>query len=210
MNQEPDPQPDSSEQPGTTASVAEFPSEPFPCPACGQMLGASCRVCVACQHVIDPAELAAARMAARPPSTPLPIQPGESAATRVRFPWRIFFVVLFVSFLLTELFMELWGVEKAQLAMATVQALAGAWVMIDAQRLRLPRPFRWGLGSMLLPVIIFPWYLARRRWPQATCPAVEGPLIRVLLYLFFAILFVSALVYLGSHSPYLMHGPKPK
>src|SRR5208282_1890306 len=39
------------------ASVAEFPSEPFQCPACGQLLAPACRVCVACKHIINPAEI---------------------------------------------------------------------------------------------------------------------------------------------------------
>ena len=47
---------------GTTQSkralpTADFPSEPFPCPACGQMLGPSCRVCVACKQPLNPAEI---------------------------------------------------------------------------------------------------------------------------------------------------------
>jgi len=188
----------------TAASVAAFPTEPFPCPACGQMLGASCRVCVACQHVLDPAEIAAAHHAATPPLHPA--RAGEAKPATVRYPWRFFFAVLLVSFLLTELFMQLWGIDKAQLAMATAQALAGIWAFFDALRRRIPRPLRWGVGSMLLPVVIFPWYLARRKMPQATCPFYEAemkPVTRILLYAFLTFLFLSAVIY-------LVHGPVPK
>ena len=31
-------------------SVERFPTEPFPCPSCGQLLAPSCRVCVACKE----------------------------------------------------------------------------------------------------------------------------------------------------------------
>jgi len=36
------------------------------------------------------------------------------------------------------------------------QVLAGVWVFYDALRLRIPRPLRWAVGSILLPIVIFP------------------------------------------------------
>jgi hypothetical protein len=181
---------------------AEFPTEPFPCPACGQMLAPSCRVCVACRHTIDPAELA------RPPAPVAPLAPArveEAKPAPVRFPWRLFFAVLVISFFLAQIFLELWGVQKAQLAMGGVQTLAGIWVFFDALRQRLPRPLRWGIGSMLLPVIVFPWYLARRRLPQSPCPFVEAevrPLTRFLLFALIAFFLLSLILY-------FVHGPAP-
>ena len=58
------------------ASVAEFPSEPFQCPACGQLLAPACRVCVACKRTIDPAEIARPREGASPAGTAQ--DPGQS------------------------------------------------------------------------------------------------------------------------------------
>ena len=39
------------------AAEPAFPTEPFACPYCGQMLGPGCRVCVACKAPIDPARI---------------------------------------------------------------------------------------------------------------------------------------------------------
>lgn len=203
MTEDAGPQNLAGERTETPAPAAEFPTEPFPCPACGQLLAASCRVCVACRHVIDPAEILVPQQAA-----PEPVAAPEKPVKRpsVRYPWGIFFAVLGVSFLLTEAFIQLWGIEKAQLAMGGIQALAGIWVFLDALRRRIPRPLRWGVGSMLLPVIIFPWYLARRKLPDATCRFVEaetGPVTRFLLFALFIFLLLSL-------TSYLIHWPAPK
>ena len=46
------------ESAGLTSSPAgDFPSEPFNCPACGQLLGATTRVCPVCKSAINPAEI---------------------------------------------------------------------------------------------------------------------------------------------------------
>ena len=85
----------------TTASAAEFPSEPFSCPACGQLLAPSCRVCVACKHPINPAEIARPREVVVPaarPSSP------EARPVPIRYPWPIFFFVLGFAFLLGLLY----------------------------------------------------------------------------------------------------------
>ena len=92
------------------ASVAEFPSEPFQCPACGQLLAPSCRVCVACKHTIDPAEIARPREVALPVARAASTEP---KAEPVRYPWRIFFAVLGISFLLALISEGLWGEQKA-------------------------------------------------------------------------------------------------
>ena len=187
-----------SAQTQTVESPPEFPSEPFPCPACGQMLAPACRVCVACKHAIDPAEIA------RPQST----APAPSAAPTlppVRYPWRIFFAFLGVSFFLALSFEALWGEQRAQFAMGGVQTLVGVWVFFDAIKRGVPRSSRWGLGSMLLPVVVFPWYLARRRVPQAPVPFVErevGPVTRFLL-IALLLFFLISLIF------YIVEGPPP-
>ena len=40
-----------------SSPVVDFPTEAFQCPACGQLLAPSCRVCVSCKHTINPAEI---------------------------------------------------------------------------------------------------------------------------------------------------------
>jgi hypothetical protein len=182
--------------------AAEFPSEPFTCPACGQLLAPSCRVCVVCRHTIDPAEIA------RPQAAALPATPAPGTVPKpepVRYPWRIFFTVLGISFLLALIFEGLWGEQKAQLAMGGVQTLAGVWVFFDALRQGIPRPLRWAVGSMLLPVVIFPWYLARRRAPQSRVPFVEAEVGPVTRFLLFALLIFI----LASLIFYIVQGPRP-
>lgn len=186
----------------SAASVAEFPSEPFPCPACGQLLAPSCRVCVACRHTIDPAEIA------RPQELALPAALAPSAEPRpepVRYPWRIFFAVLGISFGLALISQGFLGEERAKLAMGGVQTLAGVWVFFDALRQRIPRPLRWAVGSMVLPVIIFPWYLARRSKPQSSVPFVEAQVGPVTRFVLFAVLifFLVSLIF------YIVQGPPP-
>jgi hypothetical protein len=192
----------SAEAPEAPSSDSQSPTEPFPCPACGQMLAASCRVCVACRHIIDPAEIS------RPPApvvSPTPVRVEEAQPQPVRFPWRLFFAVLGISFLLAQIFLELWGAQRAQLAMGGVQTMAGIWAFFDALRRRIPRPLRWGLGSMLLPVIVFPWYLARRRLPQSPCPFVEAEVRPLTRFLFFALIAF----FLLSVILYFVQGPAP-
>ena len=181
-----------------SAPVTEFPSEPFQCPACGQLLAPSCRVCVACKHTIDPAKIA------RPQEVAPPAARTISKLEPVRYPWRLFFLVLGSSFFLALIFEGLWGQQKAQLAMGGAQTLVGVWVFFDALRQRVQRPARWALGTMLLPVVIFPWYLARRNKPNATVRFVEaeaGPVTRFLLFALLAIFLASLIFYIVKNPP---------
>jgi hypothetical protein len=183
-------------------SDSEFPTEPFPCPACGQMLAASCRVCVACRHTIDPAEISRPSAPVAPPA-PAPAE--EAKPGPVRFPWRLFFVVLGVCLALGPISIGLLGEQRAPLALQGAPILAGIWVFFDALRHRIPRPLRWGLGTMLFLIIIFPWYLARRRLPQSPCPFVEAevrPLTRFLLFALIAFFLLSVILY-------FVQGPAP-
>ncbi len=182
-------------------SAAEFPTEPFPCPACGQLLASSCRVCVACKHAINPAEIV------RPQAVPAEPTPSESAQPKlppVRFSWPLFFVVLGVSCFLVLIFQGLWkDQQNVLLAMGGLQTLAAVWVFFDALREGVPKPLRWSIGSMLLPLVIFPWYLARRRTPQAPVPILEGgPAIRLVI-LALLLFFIANLIF------YLVQGPPP-
>jgi hypothetical protein len=155
------------------ASQTAFPDEPFACPACGQMLAASCRVCVACKQPIDPEQIVPAKPRLTPP-------PELDAATvprlfkPVSFPWPIFFAVLAAAFAVAMVVQAVWGVKNGTLVMGGASILSSVWVSIDAHARRVPKPFRWGFGTIVLWCVFFPWYLARRRTPQAPCPFVEA------------------------------------
>jgi hypothetical protein len=174
-------------------SHEQFPTDPFPCPACGQLLAPSCRVCVACKHAIDPAEVRI------PIALPVVGEPAPRELEPVRFPWRIFvivFAIWVVGATLVQRYMDPW---KGQLVPAGVQILCSLWVLFDALEKRLPRPLRWGMGTLLLWPIIFPWYLARRRHPRQPCPFVEAqirPITRavllILLVFFVYLIFKQA------------------
>jgi hypothetical protein len=88
---------------------------------------------------------------------------------------------------------------KGQLVLGGVQIVCSFWVFYDALEKRLPRPLRWGMGTLLLWPIIFPWYLARRQRPKQPCPFVEAqasPITRaallVLLVVFVYLVFKQA------------------
>jgi hypothetical protein len=180
-------------------SDEQFPAEPFPCPACGQLLAPSCRVCVACKHPIDPTEIRKV--------TPAPVVGGAPSRTLapVRFPWRLFLLfswVLMVAGIVSELLL---GPSRTQLMVQALQLLSAIWVSLDAYAKRVPKPLRWGLATIFPTcLIILPWYLVRRRRPEAPCPFVEGyvsPARRVLL-----LVVVLVLVYVSyKQGPLLPH-----
>jgi hypothetical protein len=185
---------------GSNASVKEFPSEPFPCPACGQLLASTCRVCVACKHPIDPAELA------RPQGAVLAVPAAVAGAKPqpVRFSWPLFFVVFGVSCFLVVILQGLWkDQQQVILVMGGIQTLAGVWVFFDALRQRIPKPLRWSVGSMLLPLVIFPWYLARRNRPEQPVPFLEGGSVIRLVLLALLLFLLANLIF------YLVQGPPP-
>jgi len=185
---------------GASATL-EFPSEPFPCPACGQLLAPTCRVCVACKRPINPAEIVPVPAVNAPAAAPRETEPRPEP---VGYPWRIFFFVLTTSFVLALVFEHLWGEQRAQLAIGGVQALAAAWVFFDALSRRVARPLRWAVGSLLLPVFIFPWYVARRRTPDRPVPFVEaqiGPITRFIVFALLSLILASAILYLVKGPP---------
>jgi len=169
--------------------------EPFPCPYCGQMLAPSCRVCVACKQAIQPSDIAA------PQPVPHLAEAPEAAAAapppeQVSFPWRIFLLVLGVWMVGASGVQLLMTPLTSQLVLAGVQVLTSVWVIFDAHEKGVPKGLRWGLGTLLLWPIIFPWYLGRRSKPAARCPFVErpsGPLTRALLVVLLLVLFIYVL-----------------
>ncbi len=168
-------------QADAAAAGSEFPTDPFACPSCGQMLGATVRVCASCKQPIDPAQIHMPRPAA-PPA--VYIRSKSVTLPSVRFPWPVLFLVFGVWFVVAVTAQRVLGPVKSQLVLAGVVVLSSAWVFYDAQERRVPKPLRWSLGSLLLWIVVFPWYLARRRAPEAPCPFVEAEaslLTRVLL-----------------------------
>jgi hypothetical protein len=167
-------------KPQGSSADADFPSEPFACPACGQMLGPTCRVCVACKQPVDPAQIGRPEaVAAR--TEPEVIPPRRE---RVPFPWAILLLILPIWFFTASVALRLLGLRNSQFAMGGLWVLSSIWVFYDARHRDVPKPLRWGIGCLLLWIVFFPWYLVRRRTPEASCPFVEaerGPLVPIVL-----------------------------
>jgi hypothetical protein len=177
-------------------SDEQFPAEPFPCPACGQLLAPSCRVCVACKHAIDPIEIR------KPRVLPVVGEPARRELEPVRFSWRIFLIVFAIWVVGASLVQRYMEPLKGQLALGGVQILCSFWVLYDALEKRLPRPYRWGMGTLLLWPIIFPWYLARRKQPRRSCPFVEAqvsPITGAVLLVLMVVLFYLILKQAPPH-----------
>jgi hypothetical protein len=170
-----------------------FPTEPFACPYCGQMLGPECRVCVACKTPIDPARINVPAAIVEP----VAVEQAPAASERIRFPWALFLILLLARFIVAATVNGILGLTRTFLILGSLEILCGAWVFYDAARRRVPKPLRWGLGSALLWVVFFPWYLARRKNPRAVCPFVEaeaGPVARVLLFALMVFFLLSILM----------------
>jgi len=171
--------------------------EPFPCPACGQLLAPRSRVCAACRQPVDPANIQQLE-AVRPPETQATVTPPP----RVSFSWQIFMVVLLAWLALTGITLSLLSLAKAQLISFGVVLGSSIWVLQDARAKSIPKPFRWAFGSIMLWIVFFPWYLSRRRVPAATC-RVEAELTPLGRFLAFAllVLLVISLVITATKGP---------
>jgi len=183
------------------AAVADFPNEPFQCPACGQLLAPACRVCVACKHTIDPAEIA------RPRDVALPVAHAPSTERRpepVRYPWQILIAVIGIGVMFGLICLALFGEQKGPLVIQALPILTGIWVFLDAFRRRIPRPMRWAVGTMLLLAVVFPWYLARRGKPESPVPFVEaevGPVTRFLLFALLLLFLIGLIINIVKGPP---------
>jgi hypothetical protein len=187
---------------GSSVPEGAFPDEPFACPACGQMLAASCRICVACKQPVDPARIG------RPQAEPEATTPEVAlpALEPVRFPWLLFLFLLALRMGVAVVAVRHWGLMKTEMAFALGEFVSAVWVFQDAQRRGVPKPLRWGLGSLLLWFLFFPWYLARRRAPGARCSLVEAELGRVTR----ALLFALVVFLLLSVVLVIFKGPPPR
>jgi hypothetical protein len=178
---------------GSTPAERPVPKEPFPCPHCGQMLAPTVRVCVACRQPVDSAPVAAPA----PPAAPPLAANSFHRQPQVRFSWSILLGVLAGWLLVASALLARLGPEKGQLAVMAVVVLSSAWVAFDAHEKAIPRPMSWALGSLLLWIVFFPWYLSRRRQPQAACPLMEAesrPWLRTLLLFLLLAVLVSLLL----------------
>ena len=186
-------------QPKATPRAAGLPDEPFACPHCGQMLAPSVRVCASCKQQIDPGEIKRPRVSIVIAEQTIPLPQNEQA----RFSWNIFFGVLVGWFLIALVSQRLLGYEKSQFVLGAVVVLSSGWVLYDANKNKIPRAVRWGVGSLLLWILVFPWYLARRRTPNAPCPLIEGEWGRVAR----TVLFILLVFFLLSAMMLLIKGP---
>ena len=173
---------ESAERPA--AGVA-FPTEPFVCPNCGQLLAPSCRVCVSCHQSIDFSRVHSA------PAIHFPVAakaPAPRLSVHNQFSWRIF--VIFLGAYLTLAMVAERTLNPTSnefvLAVGGLQLLTSICVFLDARLRRIPHALRWALGSLLLWIVVFPWYLSRRRAPESPCPLMEAEasvFLRALLWL---------------------------
>ena len=171
------------------------------CPHCGQMLAATCRVCVSCKQAIDAAALPGFETSAPAAIIAEP----EPSLPPARFSWPIFFLTLGVSWMAAFLAVGFLGVVPAQLLFAGLMIGSSLWIMFDAQAKRIPKPWRWGAASLMLWIAFFPWYLSRRRTPRGPCPFVEGEksLLPRLLVALFLLQFLLAIVIAIKKGPNL-------
>ncbi len=182
-----------SPNPAETPPDVGFPNEPFACPHCGQLLAPSVRICASCKQPIDPSQIAR-------PVISIPIAEQIIALPQkeqARFSWSIFLGVLCTWFLVAVAFQRLLGYGKSQFALGGVVIISSAWILYDAHKKGIPKGLRWSLGSLFLWILIFPWYLARRRTPEASCPFIEGEsgrTARTLLFILFVIFLVGAVM----------------
>ncbi|MBI4164410.1 MAG: hypothetical protein HY508_01605 [Acidobacteria bacterium] len=190
----------SDSEPAETAKP--IPTEPFPCPECGQMLSASCRVCVACKVPVDYARV---NLQEKVTLSELPDRLPAQAVVPARFSWGIFFVVFLIYFLMASLSQATLGFRGSTYTMGGFVLASSLWVFRDARAKGIPKPGGWALACVLLWMVFFPWYLSRRRTPYRPCPVIEaesGPIARaIILFLILLTIFGAVMMVLSGDFP---------
>jgi hypothetical protein len=196
-----------------SSDASEFPDEPFPCPHCGQLLAPSVRVCVVCKQPIEPHQIVRPEpppaVAVTLPEAP-PMPEPRTATGGARFSWPIFFRVLAIWFAVTILSVQFLKYATAQRVLEGLILASAIWVFYDAQRKGLPRPFRWAIGSLLIWIVVFPWYLSRRQTPLAPCRFIEAeasPAARVFLFVLALFFLIAAVLMFLKGRGFLIHFP---
>jgi hypothetical protein len=149
---------------------ALYSEEPFECPQCGQLLDFRCRICGACKAAVEPPTL----VRTPPPADSIPEESAGAPPAVVSFPWKGWLVLLGASMLAGNFLEGMIGRTQTYTLFYVLEVLCAVWVYQDARSKNLPTPLRWSLGTLLVWVVVFPWYLARRRRATASCPFVEG------------------------------------
>lgn len=163
------------------------------------MLGPAVRVCVACRETIDPAQIRRPVLQPQAQDAAVVAQKAPEKPRNTPFPWAIFFVVLLVMALFSAVIEKRFGVTATVYGFGVLQMITSVWVVFDAHRKGIPQPLQWGVGSMLLWIVVFPWYLGRRRQPKTVCPFVESgarSLLRIVLL--FLLINIIGMIFFGS------------
>ncbi len=174
------------------------PTEPFPCPECGQLLAPTCQICVACKAPVDFAKVGLLpKLEIAEPIPVARINPIEPA----RFSWGIFFSVFLVYIVLASLVQGLLGFKGSPYAMGGFVLATSVWVFADARAKGIPKPAGWAIACLLFWLIFFPWYISRRRTPHAPCPIIEGesgPVTRILILVLILLTLAGAVAMILS------------
>lgn len=95
---------------------------------------------------------------------------GAPPAEPVPFPWGLF-AAFALGVMVFSGVLGLVGVrpEVGLAAMVGLVLGSSVWVVLDATRRGVPRPWVWCLAVWLFWLVCFPWYLARRRHPERPC-----------------------------------------
>lgn len=197
--------PDAQGLPATPALTQAAPDEPFACPNCGQLLGPACRVCVACRQPVDFAKVAA------PPKEEVPFAPARQSAapsgtgaSRGQFSWPIFGLSVLVYVVIVVAAGSLLSANSFTGFLVGLFTACTVWVIYDAFARRVPHPFRWGLGTFLIWIVVFPWYLSRRRTPEVPCTIMDAPgrsFVWTVIYVFILCIIVYSLYTAVLHKP---------
>ncbi len=182
-----------SPEPEGTRPNTDFPDEPFACPHCGQMLAPTVRVCASCRQPIDASQIERPRVVIPIAEQVIALPQKEQA----RFSWRIWGAVFVTWFLVAVSLEHLLGYKESQFVLGSVVILSSAWIFHDAHKKGIPKALRWAIGSLLLWIVVFPWYLSRRQAPKAPCPLIEeesGRVVRTLLFILFLVFLLGAVM----------------
>jgi hypothetical protein len=192
----------SAEPHSGSPAAASFPAEAFPCPHCGQMLGPSVRVCAACRERIDPVQIRLPAVSAAAPAAHAAAQKAAERPRNTPFPWVAVGLLLLSTMFVVAAAEKRFGipatVHGSRIAFGFLQLATSLWVIFDAYRKRIPQPLIWGVGTMLLWIVVFPWYLARRRKPSTVCPLIESGARSLLWIVLLSILIsIVGMMFLG-------------